>query len=185
MPQAGSDDKAHNCQPKETHNTHSAHPEDSKQHGDNIVMCSPLRMGVCLLFCLDPLLGASFPRMPHLFCAEFDDYTIIVVCGPAASTRATSCGVACSSQTHTHTSVHVDSRNHEYSKPAIPQGALFCYRDLCTTPFGLSLAGKTSCRTMHAAFVPNSKHLVLATLPQRWWATTGNRTPHLSPWQTS
>ena len=59
---------------------------------------------------------------------------------------------------------------------AIPQGTRF-YRDLCTTPFGISSHWE-DVLSKDAALVPSSNHLVRATLPCRWWATTGIRTPH-------
>ena len=77
---------------------------------------------------------------------------------------------------HTHRSTSTAVTTRTAINSAIPQGTRF-YRDLCTTPFGISSRWE-DILSKDAALVPSSNHLVRATLPCRWWATTGIRTPH-------
>ena len=79
---------------------------------------------------------------------------------------------------HTHTQVYVDSSDHEDSNqfrdttghPFLSRSVYYSVRNLLS--LGRHVLSKD------AALVPSSNHLVRATPPYRWWATTGIRTPH-------
>ena len=101
---------------------------------------------------------------------------LCIYCGPAFTRRTNSCCVVRLSHAHTHrfTSTTVTTRTP--IDTGIPQVIIY-YRDLCTTPFGLSSCWE-DIRSKDTVFVPKSNHLVRATLPWRWWPTTGICTPH-------